>query len=43
VRAEGMELKDLADLPVVALDARDPLGMRLGQACREHGVGCRPW
>ena len=29
---------DLAELPVVALDARDPLGMRLGQACREHGV-----
>ena len=42
VRAEGMELKDLADLPVVALDARDPLGMRLGQACREHGVGLSP-
>jgi hypothetical protein len=43
VRAEGMELKDLADLPVVALDARDPLGMRLNQACREHGVGLSPW
>jgi DNA-binding transcriptional LysR family regulator len=27
---------------VVALDARDPLGMRLGQACREHGVGLSP-
>ena len=42
VRAEGMELKDLADLPLVALDARDPLGMRVGQACREHGVGLSP-
>ena len=42
VRAEGMELADLADLPVVALDGKDPLGMRINQACREHGVGLSP-
>ncbi|MDR3004390.1 MAG: LysR family transcriptional regulator [Acidovorax sp.] len=42
VRAEGMDLADLADLPVVALDVKDPLGMRINQACREHGVGLSP-
>ncbi|WP_370680428.1 LysR family transcriptional regulator [Comamonas sp. GB3 AK4-5] len=42
VRAEGMALADLADLPVVALDGKDPLGMRINQACREHGVGLSP-
>lgn len=42
IKPAGMELQDLADLPVVALDARDPLGMRINQACREHGVGLSP-
>lgn len=42
IKPAGMALHDLADLPVVALDARDPLGMRINQACREHGVGLSP-
>jgi DNA-binding transcriptional LysR family regulator len=42
IKSAGMALQDLADLPVVALDARDPLGMRINQACREHGVGLSP-
>lgn len=42
VRSQGMELADLVDLPVVALDGKDPLGMRINQACREHGVGLSP-
>lgn len=42
IKPAGMALQDLADLPVVALDARDPLGMRINQACREHGVGLSP-
>ncbi|WP_312565014.1 LysR substrate-binding domain-containing protein [Comamonas sp.] len=42
VKLSGMALEDLADLPVVALDVRDPLGMRINQACREHGVGLSP-
>lgn len=42
VRAQGMELADLVDVPVVALDGKDPLGMRINQACREHGVGLSP-
>jgi len=42
IRAEGMELADLADLPLVALDGKDPLGIRIHQACREHGVGLSP-
>lgn len=41
-RVAGMELADLIDLPVVALDGKDPLGMRINQACREHGVGLSP-
>ena len=40
--AAGLELQALAGLPVVALDVRDPLGMRINQACREHGVGLSP-
>jgi DNA-binding transcriptional LysR family regulator len=42
IKPAGMALQDLADLPVVTLDARDPLGMRINQACREHGVGLSP-
>ncbi len=42
VKSEGMKLEDLVDLPVVALDGKDPLGMRINQACREHGVGLSP-
>lgn len=42
VPREGMQLEALAQLPVVALDVKDPLGMRINQACREHGVGISP-
>ena len=42
VKARGMELADLADVPLVALDGKDPLGIRINQACREHGVGLSP-
>jgi DNA-binding transcriptional LysR family regulator len=41
VRSGQVALSDLAELPVIALDARDPLGISLGQACREAGVGLR--
>lgn len=39
---EGIALQDLVDVPLVALDGRDPLGIRIQQACREHGVGLSP-
>ncbi len=42
VKANGFELADLADVPLVALDGKDPLGTRINQACREHGVGLSP-
>ncbi|WP_353233756.1 LysR substrate-binding domain-containing protein [Diaphorobacter ruginosibacter] len=42
MNADGLELADLADVPLVALDGRDPLGVRIHQACREHGVGLSP-
>lgn len=35
----AVALSDLVDLPVVGLDAQDPVGRNLGQACREAGVG----
>lgn len=41
VRAGTVSLADLAGHPVIALDARDPMGISLGQACREAGVGLR--
>lgn len=41
VRSGQVALSELAELPVIALDARDPLGISLGQACREAGVGLR--
>ncbi len=41
VRSGQVALSDLAEHPVIALDARDPLGISLGQACREAGVGLR--
>src|SRR5450830_230240 len=34
-----LSLADLVDVPVINLDARDPVGTRLSQACREAGVG----
>jgi DNA-binding transcriptional LysR family regulator len=37
-RRHHLSLEDLRDLPVVALDANDPLGRDLNQACREAGV-----
>ena len=42
IHAQGMTLEDLIDVPLVALDVKDPLGMRINQACREHGVGLSP-
>lgn len=36
-----VDLATLADFPVVGLDARDPVGTSLKQACREAGVGLR--
>ncbi|MBQ0131178.1 MAG: LysR family transcriptional regulator [Comamonas sp.] len=42
IKTSGMALEDLVDLPVVALDVKDPLGMRINQACREYGVGLSP-
>lgn len=42
IKTAGMALEDLVDLPVVALDVKDPLGMRINQACREYGVGLSP-
>lgn len=38
----GLPLEALVGLPVVALDAQDPLGMLLSQACQERGVGLSP-
>ncbi|MFO1246134.1 MAG: LysR substrate-binding domain-containing protein [Ramlibacter sp.] len=40
-RAAQLSLPDLAGFPVIALDARDPMGISLAQACREAGVGLR--
>ncbi len=40
-RRASVSLSDLAGHPVIALDARDPMGISLGQACREAGVGLR--
>ena len=42
VPRHGMPIEALAELPVVALDVKDPLGMRINQACSEHGVGLSP-
>ena len=42
IHTKGMTLEDLIDVPLVALDVKDPLGMRINQACREHGVGLSP-
>ncbi|SIQ32780.1 LysR family transcriptional regulator [Pseudacidovorax sp. RU35E] len=39
VKAGRLALPDLADVPVIALDGRDPLGLGVAQACREAGVG----
>lgn len=39
--ARQVSLAQLGGLPLVALDAQDPVGVRLGQACREAGVGLR--
>jgi len=38
-RAGPLALADLVELPVIGLDARDPIGTSLGQACREAGIG----
>ena len=39
LRLGQLSLADLVDVPVINLDARDPVGTRLSQACREAGVG----
>jgi DNA-binding transcriptional LysR family regulator len=39
IKGRMLGLRELADLPVIGLDARDPIGMLLSQACREAGVG----
>ncbi len=39
VRAGTLSLADLAGVPAIALDGRDPLGLGVAQACREAGVG----
>ncbi len=39
VRRGWVALNDIAELPAVVLDARDPVGTSLSQACREAGVG----
>ncbi|XAH23795.1 LysR substrate-binding domain-containing protein [Xylophilus sp. GW821-FHT01B05] len=39
VRRGWVALDDIAELPAVALDARDPVGISLNQACRDAGVG----
>ncbi|MES2530356.1 MAG: LysR family transcriptional regulator [Pseudomonadota bacterium] len=39
VRNGSVALHDLATLPVVGLDSRDPVGTSLSQACRQAGVG----
>lgn len=39
VRNGTVALHDLVKLPVVGLDARDPVGTSLSQACRQAGVG----
>jgi DNA-binding transcriptional LysR family regulator len=43
LRSGVLALADLADVPVINLDARDPVGIRLSQACREAGVGFRSY
>ncbi|MDN4589677.1 LysR family transcriptional regulator [Xenophilus aerolatus] len=39
VRTGAVDLAALGDVPVIALDARDPVGLSLSQACRDAGVG----
>lgn len=42
VKAGSVTLDQLAQLPLIALDSRDPLGVMLGQALRESGAGLSP-
>lgn len=37
-----MTLAQLAELPVIALDSRDPLGATLGHVLREQDAGIKP-
>jgi DNA-binding transcriptional LysR family regulator len=39
VKRGAVALSELVDVPVISLDVRDPVGISLGQACREAGVG----
>ena len=38
-KREGLTLQDIAALPVIGLDTRDPLGMTLAQAWSDAGIG----
>jgi DNA-binding transcriptional LysR family regulator len=38
-KREGISLHDIASLPVIGLDTRDPLGMMLAQAWSDAGLG----
>ncbi len=39
LRAGGLSLDDLTDVPTISLDARDPVGVLLTQLSRESGMG----
>jgi DNA-binding transcriptional LysR family regulator len=41
-RMKSLSLTQLAGLPMIALDSQDPLGVTLGHAMREVGVGITP-
>lgn len=41
LQRQSVALSELAELPVVGLDVRDPVGINLNQACRDAGVGLR--
>jgi DNA-binding transcriptional LysR family regulator len=41
-RMRSLSLSQLAELPVIALDSRDPLGVSLAHVLREAGAGLNP-
>ena len=42
VRSGTVSLTQLAEMPVIALDSRDPLGATLGHVLREQDAGIKP-
>lgn len=42
LRRATISVDELADMPIIGLDMNDPLGMMLGQACREAGAALKP-